>query len=144
MMRTDTEKFYDAMHLIQNMICEIVQKILKTDVLMKTESDYESHERNALMFSFENQERTNMGLLIWAPSNYVSVFEFDDDHSIYDEGFFERLKQISCHDSCWREDGVAKFIRKCEPRRLSTFHGFSVISLNDEQLKTLQKLRSAR
>lgn len=80
-----------------------------------------------LTLDYEKEEGYRwVELVIYAPCNYVAVFiregkniktEFETN---LDHGKWERL---SYHDSCWRQDGVSKFISRYNDR-------FSLIGFN--------------
>jgi hypothetical protein len=52
-------------------------------------------------------------LLIFAETNYVGVYYREstsrDDH-------YGEWQHLSCHDSCWRSDGVERFLRRYSDR----------------------------
>jgi len=54
----------------------------------------------------------NVQLLIYAASNYVGVY-YRESQTCDDYGEWQHL---SCHDSCWKDDGVGHFIRLYKDR----------------------------
>lgn len=59
----------------------------------------------------ENPHYPSVQLLIFGASNYIGVYFREAKDCEYGP-----WQHLSCHDSCWRDDGVDSFIRQYEER----------------------------
>lgn len=108
---------------------------------------------------YKKEEGIRMvSLLLYAPNNYVGVFakEFwevrDINKNVNRNGNYEYAKgntgwkMLSCHDCCWREDGVKRFLNVNEDRisiiQTGAYGWYNVNPVGKEfkeELKTLMR-----
>jgi len=100
-----------------------------------------NNKGSALRLYFEtNNHETTVSLIVWAPANYVAVISVKDEGR---EG--ESWKVWSYHDSCWRSDGVGRFVRELEDnlsgfdRVCRTYAVVAVSETEQEQYRALAR-----
>lgn len=100
--------------MLGNMIC-----FLADQHVVRKPGDTKWHNDKALLIDFRLRRRKNnkLSILLWAPSNYVSVFTKESERV----GLHRPLSNVETdwkvwadHDSCWRTDGVERIIDEYE------------------------------
>lgn len=119
----------EAQWMLSNLICSIFDQ-----------ANLRFHPEKMLKFAFrvKSRRREPLLLILWAPDNYVGVY-------VKDGGKPLALK--SFHDSCWRSDGVDRFINE-STERIEGFdpietggHAYQIVEgVSEEYQKVLRDL----
>jgi hypothetical protein len=145
------------MYMIQEVICQSFTRMVgrwqngitkDTDVLNSVSSDGKP-DTKALLVQFRRDHRAPVQMIIHAPANYVGVYVGVDDE----------WECKAYHDSCWRSDGVERFLWQNREKLgfiwpmiasddyelvQSITDSIHIVRLSKEQLDALKSLRDEK
>jgi hypothetical protein len=131
-----SDQLYNLKNILSTMICQTFEELIG-----------KGHINIILKVSFECDKKQIKNLFLYAPGNYVYVVEQDTTSSLNNDSNLDNMKLLSCHDSCWRSDGVENWVRKNFDsfERIGYFSGISKIENNfimSDKFKQLDRERS--
>lgn len=133
-------------YMLNNFICETFEYLVGT-WQGPIGSDGQPTERKALLICFRINGKNKVKILLHAPANYVGVYKKVGNKPWTCLGY---------HDSCWR-DSLERFLFEHKddirfefnpPKDLNIITSVSravlIISLTEEELKTLNEVRNKK
>jgi hypothetical protein len=132
--------------MLANMICFLVEQHIA-----RKPTDTKWNNDKALLIEFRLRRKKNdkLSLLIWAPTNYVSVFTKEGERGGFNQTFQSvetDWKVWADHDSCWRSDGIDRIMNEYE----EIFEGFDwldcykVVDISPAQEEAFRAIKRAR
>jgi hypothetical protein len=138
--------------IVNTIICDEYQKEFKD----KGEHKYAMKLEFSLAIDYEKEEGyRNVELWLYAEDNYVGVYSrenwnvaplnsnYDENGDPKYESGVSEWQSLSFHDSCWRTDGIDRFIFKHKDRIicLRSLHGwYEKVPMTKEMIKTFREV----
>lgn len=137
------------MYMIQEVICQSFTRAVGRWQNGETAPEGEEVDTKALLVQFRRDHRAPVQMLIHAPANYVGVYVGVDDS----------WECRAYHDSCWRSDGVERFLWENREKLgfiwpmiasddyeliQSITDAIHIVRLSKEQLDTLKSIRKKK
>ncbi len=120
-------------------LSKIIARMI-TDVFEKSAGKFKEQTAARVTFVLgPEKNRQTVSLTLWAPGNYVYVFSGSHDSPLEEP---TKLELLSCHDSCWRSDGVENWVHKNYENmlHLDMWRGFQILNVTAEMAQKFKQI----